>query len=207
MLLCPWNSPGKNTGVGSHSFLQGIFPTHGLNPVLLHGGQILYCVRFTLKAALIFAILCYLNSTHVHPSPQRVNSCLSFLFQGIFMIDVAEIWNSSSKRGKTKSLLIKVGEKWLCLLGLQSPMKDSGVENSFLEFVWILSCISHFHILHLGETDTTGIYAHLCTQGHFRSLFSPRCLIHCLCKGSEIPIHFTTVKWQWRWVWNQKPHV
>ena len=22
-LLCPWNSPGKNTGVGSHSFLQG----------------------------------------------------------------------------------------------------------------------------------------------------------------------------------------
>ena len=26
-LLCPWNSPGKNTGVGSHFLLQGIFPT------------------------------------------------------------------------------------------------------------------------------------------------------------------------------------
>ena len=26
-LLCPWNSPGKNTGVGCHFFLQGIFPT------------------------------------------------------------------------------------------------------------------------------------------------------------------------------------
>ena len=26
-LLCPWNSPGKNTGVGCHSLLQGIFPT------------------------------------------------------------------------------------------------------------------------------------------------------------------------------------
>ena len=24
----PWNSPGQNTGVGSLSFLQGIFPTH-----------------------------------------------------------------------------------------------------------------------------------------------------------------------------------
>ena len=38
-LLCPWNSPGKNTGVGSHSLLQGIFPTQGLNPhrlCLLH---------------------------------------------------------------------------------------------------------------------------------------------------------------------------
>ena len=26
-LQCPWNSPGRNTGVGSHSLLQGIFPT------------------------------------------------------------------------------------------------------------------------------------------------------------------------------------
>ena len=25
-LLCPWNSPGKNTGVGSHFLLQGMFP-------------------------------------------------------------------------------------------------------------------------------------------------------------------------------------
>ena len=29
--LSPWNSPGKNTGVGSHSLLQGIFPTQGSN--------------------------------------------------------------------------------------------------------------------------------------------------------------------------------
>ena len=32
----PWNSPGKNTGVGSLSLLQGIVPTQGLNPGLLH---------------------------------------------------------------------------------------------------------------------------------------------------------------------------
>ena len=35
-LLCPWDSPGKNTGVGRHSLLQGIFPTQALNPGLLH---------------------------------------------------------------------------------------------------------------------------------------------------------------------------
>ena len=35
-LLCPWNSPGKNTGVGSNYLLQGIFPTQGLNLGLLH---------------------------------------------------------------------------------------------------------------------------------------------------------------------------
>ena len=31
-LLCPWNSPGKNTGVGCHSLLEGIFPTQGIIP-------------------------------------------------------------------------------------------------------------------------------------------------------------------------------
>ena len=30
-LLCPWDSPGKNTGVGCHALLQGIFPTQRLN--------------------------------------------------------------------------------------------------------------------------------------------------------------------------------
>ena len=35
-LLCPWNFPGKNTVVGCHAFLQGIFLTQGLNPTLLH---------------------------------------------------------------------------------------------------------------------------------------------------------------------------
>ena len=30
-LYNPWNSPGWNTGMGSLSFLQGIFPTQGLN--------------------------------------------------------------------------------------------------------------------------------------------------------------------------------
>ena len=36
------DSPGKNTGVGCHSLLQGIFPTQGLNPGLPHGRGILY---------------------------------------------------------------------------------------------------------------------------------------------------------------------
>ena len=41
-LLCPWNSAGKNTVVGCHSLLQGIFLTQGWNPGLLHCGQILH---------------------------------------------------------------------------------------------------------------------------------------------------------------------
>ena len=34
-LLCPWGSPGKNTGVGCHALLQGTSPTQGLNLHLL----------------------------------------------------------------------------------------------------------------------------------------------------------------------------
>ena len=40
--LCPWNFPRKNTGVSSRSILQGIYPTQGSNPGLLHCRQILY---------------------------------------------------------------------------------------------------------------------------------------------------------------------
>ena len=35
-LLCPWDFPDKNTGVGCHLLLQGIFLTQGSNPTLLH---------------------------------------------------------------------------------------------------------------------------------------------------------------------------
>ena len=43
-LSCPWNSPGKNTGVERHSLLQGIFLTQGLNLGLLPCRKILYCL-------------------------------------------------------------------------------------------------------------------------------------------------------------------
>ena len=41
-LYSPWNSPGQNTGVGSLSLLQGIFPTQGSNTGLQHCRRILY---------------------------------------------------------------------------------------------------------------------------------------------------------------------
>ena len=59
-------SPGKNTGVGSHSLLRGIIPTQASNPGVLHYRQILYCLshqrcpRLDLKAQLCHSTeLCY----------------------------------------------------------------------------------------------------------------------------------------------------
>ena len=43
-LLPQWDSLGKNTGVGCHFLLQGIFPTQGSNPGLAHCRQTLYCL-------------------------------------------------------------------------------------------------------------------------------------------------------------------
>ena len=36
LVCCPWDFPGKNTGMGCHFLLQGIFQTQRSNPSLLH---------------------------------------------------------------------------------------------------------------------------------------------------------------------------
>ena len=60
-LLCPGDSPGKSTGVGSHSLLQGIFLIQGSNPGLLCCRQILYC-------------LSHQGSLKVGPIPAKIKS-------------------------------------------------------------------------------------------------------------------------------------
>ena len=45
-LYSPWNSPDQNTGVGSHSLLQGIFLTQESNRGLLHCRWILYQLSY-----------------------------------------------------------------------------------------------------------------------------------------------------------------
>ena len=42
--FCPWDSPGKYSGMDCHALLQGIFPTQGSNPGLPHCRRILYCL-------------------------------------------------------------------------------------------------------------------------------------------------------------------
>ena len=45
-LLCPWDSLDKNTGVGCHFLLQGIFPIQGFNQGLFHCRQVLYHLSY-----------------------------------------------------------------------------------------------------------------------------------------------------------------
>ena len=64
--LCPGNSLGNNTGVGSHSVLQGIFPTQGSNLGLLHCGQILYCLSHQGSPCIHFGLVYFTFMRFVH---------------------------------------------------------------------------------------------------------------------------------------------
>ena len=66
-LYSPWNSPGRNTGVGSLSLLQGIFPAQGSNPGLPHCRQILY--QLSQKGSPRIPEWVAYPSPGVHPDP------------------------------------------------------------------------------------------------------------------------------------------
>ena len=63
-LLCPWDSPVKNIGVGCHALLQCIFCTQGLNPGLPHCRQIFYSLSYpgSPSSFLNFLVLCLIFS-------------------------------------------------------------------------------------------------------------------------------------------------
>ena len=64
--LCPWDSPGKNTGVGFHFLLQEISPTQGLNTGLLHCRQIPYHLSHKEPSTNLVAV--FKSRTHVSMS-------------------------------------------------------------------------------------------------------------------------------------------
>ena len=87
-LLCPWNSPGKNTGVGSHSLPQGIFPIQGSNPGLPHCRRSLYRpshqgsphqgspYHMIFEASLVFPFICLHSASSLLTPPWCVTvSC------------------------------------------------------------------------------------------------------------------------------------
>ena len=63
----PWNSPGQNTGVGSFSLLQGIFPSQGSNPVLPYCRQILY--QLSHKGSPTLQVAAAAKSLQLCPTP------------------------------------------------------------------------------------------------------------------------------------------
>ena len=68
-LYSPWNSPGQNTGEGSLSLLQGIFPAQGWNPGLPHCRWILYQLNHKGSPGILGALQLSLNSSTAVTTP------------------------------------------------------------------------------------------------------------------------------------------
>ena len=84
-LLCPWDAPGKNSGVGCHALLQGIFLTQELNWSLLHCRQILY----------------QLSHQGSPPHPAVPTSYLSFW--GLFLMFILTRYHPDRQMGKAET--------------------------------------------------------------------------------------------------------
>ena len=75
----PWTSPGKNTGVGCCSFLQGIFPTQRSNQFLIYHKQILY--HWAIRE--VPSVKTFLAKSSIRQDPHWENYLFCFL--GIFL--------------------------------------------------------------------------------------------------------------------------
>ena len=79
-LYTPWDSPGQKTGVDSHSLLQGIFPTQGLNPGLPHCRRILYQLSHQGSPKILECVAHPFSSGFSQPRNRTVVSCTACRF-------------------------------------------------------------------------------------------------------------------------------
>ena len=140
----PWDSPGKNTGVGCH--FQGIFPAQGSNPHLLHCRQLLYrwargtTPRLAVPSSLtvLVHILMYINLSTGSVRNDWSQLLFSFCFRKMDYFPFNKIWtwwplifakticfwqywwNDSSLSKLMKPLAVHA-----CLLWLQCPLVDT----------------------------------------------------------------------------------
>ena len=133
-LLCPWNSPGKNTGVGCHALLQRIFPTKGLNQhhlCLLHCRWILYPLTHLGSPLLCISVvysISLLSSIHYTEGLQS-GGHLDFgesrggmkLSWSLSVLPSSKLWSITAC-------------KWICL-----PHLTNNISNN-VEFPWAPTC-------------------------------------------------------------------
>ena len=79
-LYSPWNSPGQNTGVSNLSLLQGVFPTQGSNPGLLHYGWILYHLSHQGSPRILECVSYFFSRGSSRPRNQTGVSCIAGRF-------------------------------------------------------------------------------------------------------------------------------
>ena len=97
-LLCLWNFPGKNTGVGCHFLLQAIFPTQGSNLGFLHRRQMLYHLsqQGRLRFYMLFDLPIPLRG--IHPKGRGIGGLMGKIQAQIIFIRCFRITSNDMKR-------------------------------------------------------------------------------------------------------------
>ena len=85
-LYSPWNSPGQNTGVGTLSLLQWIFPTQGSNPGLPHCRWILYQLRYKGSPLYNLGAILFFNSSEENCDKYMPYLFIFFLYFFLFLL-------------------------------------------------------------------------------------------------------------------------
>ena len=108
-LYSPWNSPGLNTGVGSRSLLQWIFPTQGWNSGLPHCSQILYQLSHKGSPRVLEWVAYPSSSRSSRPGNQSGVSCIAGAGKPLYLPSILQskslhpVCTSESSGGPLKS--------------------------------------------------------------------------------------------------------
>ena len=111
-LYSPWNSPGRNTGVGSLSLLQGIFPNQGSNPGLPHCGQILYQLSYKGSPRILEWVAHPFSRGSSQPRNQTGVSCIAGGFFNNWAVREALIWWAGGYEGPV-SYYVRISQNWV----------------------------------------------------------------------------------------------
>ena len=118
-LLCPWDFPGKNTGVGCHFLLQGLFPTQGLNLSLLHCGHILYWMSY--KGSINIA----LGPPFLRPCPWPSLFLSTILAHPAMQKEICSICNTVPNMEVTLNSLERASASRISFEPYKGPMSQS----------------------------------------------------------------------------------
>ena len=115
-LYSAWNSPNQNTGVGSLFFLQGIFPTQGLNLGLPHCWQIFDQLNHKGSPRVLAWVACYFSSGFSWTRNQTGVSCITGKFltnwtlriigRTVAEAEIPILWSPDAKNWLTEKTLM-----------------------------------------------------------------------------------------------------
>jgi len=134
-LYSPWNSAGQNTGVGSLSLLQGIFPTQGSNPGLPHCRWILYQLSHKGSPRILeWVVISFSTHYGYYEQIEHKNFWNGYwlkknMHRGAFQV-VLEVKNPPDNAGDMRDVGISPGE------GNGNPFQYSWLENFMDRGAW-----------------------------------------------------------------------